>query len=204
MDTIDLSRYTTYIRRLTPAEGGGFLAYIQELPGCISDGETIIEAFESLQDLLELYIEVCLEDNCPFVRYGKTKEPRYVYDYHLGGLYISDELIDYSNLYCSQCGDSDYLLGEFTTKTELARIVLEKDLFFCKDYLKKFIYEAFQDIDQEVDLVQETIVSHSKWIDEALSMFPDSKGLTYEEAKTVEGAYKKLFKPTGRNIFGLL
>lgn len=39
----------------------------------------------------------------------------YVYESHLGGLYTSDDYIPFDELYCEQCGDSDYEIGEFDT-----------------------------------------------------------------------------------------
>ena len=38
---------------------------------------------------------------------------KYLYESHLGGLYASDEELDYDSLYCSQCGDSDWPIGTF-------------------------------------------------------------------------------------------
>ena len=42
----------------------------------------------------------------------------YIYESHLGGLYTSDEYLDYDDLFCEQCGDSDWLIGYATTKEE--------------------------------------------------------------------------------------
>lgn len=42
----------------------------------------------------------------------------YIYESHLGGLYTSDEYLDYDDLYCEQCGDSDWLIGYADTKRE--------------------------------------------------------------------------------------
>lgn len=39
----------------------------------------------------------------------------YVYESRLGGLYTSDDYIPFDDLYCEQCGDSDYEIGEFST-----------------------------------------------------------------------------------------
>ena len=33
----------------------------------------------------------------------------YIYECHMGGLYTSDEPLDYEDLYCEECGDSDWL-----------------------------------------------------------------------------------------------
>ena len=42
----------------------------------------------------------------------------YIYESHLGGLYTSNEYLDYDDLYCEQCGDSDWLIGCATTRAE--------------------------------------------------------------------------------------
>lgn len=42
----------------------------------------------------------------------------YIYQGHLGSLYTSDEYLDYDDLYCEQCGDSDWLIGCATTRAE--------------------------------------------------------------------------------------
>lgn len=42
----------------------------------------------------------------------------YIYEGHMGNLYTSDEPLDYDELYCEQCGDSDWLLGYAETKEE--------------------------------------------------------------------------------------
>ena len=39
----------------------------------------------------------------------------YVYESHLGGCYTSDDYISSYNLYCEQCGDSDWCLGWYDT-----------------------------------------------------------------------------------------
>jgi predicted RNase H-like HicB family nuclease len=39
------------------SEGGGYVAYTEELPGAISEGETIEEARENLRDAIEVLLE---------------------------------------------------------------------------------------------------------------------------------------------------
>lgn len=43
----------------------------------------------------------------------------YLYEGHMGGFYTSEDEIDYDDLYCEQCGDSDSLIGWFDSKEEL-------------------------------------------------------------------------------------
>lgn len=42
--------YAHVIRRLTEEEGGGYLISFPDLPGCMSDGETMAEAIENGRD----------------------------------------------------------------------------------------------------------------------------------------------------------
>lgn len=41
----------------TPAPEGGYSAYVEEIPGAISEGETLEEARENLADALRLLLE---------------------------------------------------------------------------------------------------------------------------------------------------
>jgi len=40
-------------------EGGGYVAYVAELPGAISEGDTLEEARENLRDAISLLPEKC-------------------------------------------------------------------------------------------------------------------------------------------------
>lgn len=42
----------------------------------------------------------------------------YIYENHLGGLYVSDDWLDYDDTYCEECGDSDWLVGTAETREE--------------------------------------------------------------------------------------
>ncbi|OGU90773.1 MAG: hypothetical protein A2475_02240 [Ignavibacteria bacterium RIFOXYC2_FULL_35_21] len=46
----------------TPSEEGGYTAYIKEMRGVISEGETIEEARENVIDALQLMLEVEREE----------------------------------------------------------------------------------------------------------------------------------------------
>lgn len=50
----------------------------------------------------------------------------YIYEGHLGSLYVSDELLDDDFLYCSICGDSDWLIGYANTKAEAWNLLKDK------------------------------------------------------------------------------
>lgn len=42
----------------------------------------------------------------------------YIYQSHMVGLFLSDDVLDYEQTYCETCGDSDYLLGYAETREE--------------------------------------------------------------------------------------
>jgi predicted RNase H-like HicB family nuclease len=43
---------------LTPdVESGGYTATVPALPGCVTDGETVEDALERVQDAISLYLE---------------------------------------------------------------------------------------------------------------------------------------------------
>jgi predicted RNase H-like HicB family nuclease len=57
--------YEIAIRPLTESEGGGFIATVPELPGCMSDGETPRDALENAYDAIGCWIEACREMGRP-------------------------------------------------------------------------------------------------------------------------------------------
>jgi predicted RNase H-like HicB family nuclease len=52
----------TFTAVYEPAEEGGYAAFVEEVPGAISQGETLEEARENLKDALELMLEVNREN----------------------------------------------------------------------------------------------------------------------------------------------
>lgn len=47
---------------LEPSEEGGYIVYLSALPGCISEGETVVEALQNIQEAIELYLEPVEDD----------------------------------------------------------------------------------------------------------------------------------------------
>lgn len=50
-----MRRYTVI---LTPEPEGGYSVRVPALPGCYSQGETVAEALQNVQEAIELYLEV--------------------------------------------------------------------------------------------------------------------------------------------------
>ena len=55
--------YAVRIERLADADGGGYLATVPDLPGCMSDGDTPEEALKNVQEAIESWIEAAKEWN---------------------------------------------------------------------------------------------------------------------------------------------
>jgi len=51
--------YRIVIEPLPLSEGGGFLATVPDLPGCMADGETDAEALANAHDAIDSWIAQC-------------------------------------------------------------------------------------------------------------------------------------------------
>lgn len=74
----------------------------------------------------------------------------YIYESHMGGLYTSDEPLDYEYLYCEECGDSDGIIGYANTKEEAWNLFkddtdIDGSGGWDYDYVQKFINENWEE-----------------------------------------------------------
>jgi len=75
----------------------------------------------------------------------------WVYEGHLGGLYTSDYPEDPEDLYCEQCGDSDWEIGYFETFADFLKYyadnihVDEGDGGFDLDFVISSVMYSFDD-----------------------------------------------------------
>lgn len=58
----DLFGYAARLTRIAPEDGGGWLAEVPELPGCMSDGETPEDALADVREAIECWLAAALED----------------------------------------------------------------------------------------------------------------------------------------------
>lgn len=68
----------------------------------------------------------------------------YIYESHLGNLYTSIYELDYDELYCEQCGDSDWLIGYADTKKKAWNLLtnytdIDGSGDYSYDYIQTFI-----------------------------------------------------------------
>jgi len=57
--------YPVTIQPLSASDGGGFVALVRDLPGCMSDGETPQEALANVGDAIACWIEAAHEMGRP-------------------------------------------------------------------------------------------------------------------------------------------
>lgn len=73
----------------------------------------------------------------------------YIWESHMGGLYTTEYDQDYDDLYCEQCGDSDWYIGRADTAEEVWRLLCgdsedsEQGLLYNLVYIMQFIAENF-------------------------------------------------------------
>jgi antitoxin HicB len=56
-----------------PQEEGGYTAYVHDLPGCISEGDTLEEAVQMIREAIALYLEAREERGWPLPRIEHRK-----------------------------------------------------------------------------------------------------------------------------------
>lgn len=63
--TDQVRAYHVNIGPLSEQDGGGFVARVPDLPGCLADGETPAEALENAYDAIACWIEAAREQGRP-------------------------------------------------------------------------------------------------------------------------------------------
>lgn len=95
----------------------------------------------------------------------------FIYENHLGGLYVSDDKLDDDALYCKVCGDCNWLIGEANTQGEAWELL--KDMIdlngqggYDFEVVKAFIGDNFNSVGEKVYLATYTangiIVAHNR------------------------------------------
>ncbi|MBP2071601.1 type II toxin-antitoxin system HicB family antitoxin [Thermoanaerobacterium butyriciformans] len=66
--------YKIELVKLSEKDGGGYLAYVPKLPGCMSDGETPEEALKNVQDAIKCWVETAKELNRAIPEFDEYKD----------------------------------------------------------------------------------------------------------------------------------
>jgi predicted RNase H-like HicB family nuclease len=67
--------FTAVFEEVSESDGGGYVAYVEELPGAISEGDTLEQARENLRDAIALLLEANRELAKPEQGRQITREP---------------------------------------------------------------------------------------------------------------------------------
>jgi antitoxin HicB len=59
------SDYEIRVKALPPEDGGGYLAWVPDLPGCMSDGDTPAEAVQNVTVAIDEWIAEAVRLNRP-------------------------------------------------------------------------------------------------------------------------------------------
>ena len=66
---------------------------------------------------------------------------KYIYDSHTGGIFFSDTILDYEELYCETCNDCDHLIGSFETLQDLWELLEpECDIDGCGGWSLQYLF----------------------------------------------------------------
>lgn len=73
---------------------------------------------------------------------------KYLYESHMGGIYTDEDFLDFDDLYCETCGDSDYCMGSFNTLREFWELIRDECSInesggICLDSVYPIIVEEF-------------------------------------------------------------
>ena len=68
----------------------------------------------------------------------------YIYESHMGGIYVEERVLDYEETYCETCGDSDWLIGSAATRKSAWNLLkdytdIDGSGGLDYEYVKKFI-----------------------------------------------------------------
>jgi antitoxin HicB len=73
MTHVKIDEYPFVIRHLTKEEGGGYLIEYPDLPGCMSDGETLDETVENGKGAVQAWIAAAKEMNRAIPKPGELE-----------------------------------------------------------------------------------------------------------------------------------
>ena len=73
----------------------------------------------------------------------------YIYESHMGGLFVEDEPLTYEEEYCEQCGDTDQMMGYAKDKKAAWELLKPETNIngsggYDYKYVKNFINENFE------------------------------------------------------------
>jgi antitoxin HicB len=111
--------YPVYLFPLSKADGGGFVAYVPDLLGCMSDGETQAEALENVQGAISEWIEEA-------IRLGKDVPAP-----GTAARRVAQERQDMIDLIKNQLGAIDGKIADLEKRVETIAAAMEERIDAC-------------------------------------------------------------------------
>ena len=80
---------------------------------------------------------------------------KYLYESHLGGIYVSNKKLSSQALHCNSCGDSDWLIGAFETIEDFWLLIKDQyDIDGCGGLSLQYIYPMMVELFNLPDVVE--------------------------------------------------
>ena len=72
----------------------------------------------------------------------------FIYEGHMGSLFVTEEPLSYEECYCETCGDSDWMIGEADTREEAWNLLKDDTDIngsggWDYEYVKQFLNDNF-------------------------------------------------------------
>lgn len=96
----------------------------------------------------------------------------YIYESHLGGLYVSDKEIPDDDLYCETCGDYDELIFTMEDIYDLQRLL---NYMFTEYYTLACMFEILEDLKKYYDNEKYIELSKKTFLDKIIRYARDLK-----------------------------
>lgn len=96
----------------------------------------------------------------------------YIYESHLGGLYISDKEIPYDDLYCETCNDDDNLIFEMECFDDIEYLL---SFLFKESYSLSEIFELLEQLKKHYDKEESIEYYKERFTDKIIQYASDLK-----------------------------
>lgn len=111
-----MTEYTVVISPCPEEDGGGYVAYYPDLPGCLSDGETAEEALANANDALNAWMSAQKERNSQIPKPGDAIEVQRQREKDL--LEAMRTFVDFSDHAEGRIAELEYALAEILERID--------------------------------------------------------------------------------------
>lgn len=93
---------------------------------------------------------------------------KWLYEGHMGVLFLTDEPLSFDECYCETCGDSDMEIGPVETAADVLKLladdiaVLSEEGGWDLNYIMEFLRENFDLVPTKKDAIQRILAHRTK------------------------------------------